>query len=82
MTGRANPSKLLEEGHPLELSYRSPHKQYDESPSPTKSPRKTKRKPKKYVEKYRDLAAIERALINDDIGLFTTNPPVSLIKKE
>jgi hypothetical protein len=29
-----------------------------------------RRKQKKYVEKYKDLAAVERALINDDLGLF------------
>ena len=49
---RVSPETLQNEGHPLELS----------------SPRIDQAKQqKRYVEKYRDLAIIERALIDDSI---------------
>jgi len=52
---RSNADTTLS-GHPLESS-----QFLTKSMSPRQSPRK------KYVEKYRDLAAIERALINDNL---------------
>ena len=39
-----------------------------------------RRKQKKYVEKYRDLAAIERAMIDDNAGLFA-KPPTPNVNK-